>query len=81
MPSNVDLFDKAVDAVNTVLNNEYKYYITDAPIFLLSLQFLVSSNDEVEIKKNTSILLITINEIFGFFVMALKFIGFFHHVE
>ena len=76
-----DLFDKQVDAINLILTNEYNTYITDAPDYLISLQFEVSSNDERMIKTNTEKILIMINEIFDLLMMFLKYIGFFKDVK
>lgn len=76
-----DLFDKQVDAINLILTNEYNSYITDAPDYLLSLQFEVNSNDERMIKTNTEKILIMINEIFDLLMMFLKYIGFFKDIK
>ena len=76
-----DLFDKQVDAINLILTNEYNNYITDAPDYLLSLQFEVNGHEHDEIKTITSKILIMINEIFDLFTMFLNYVGFFKDIK
>jgi hypothetical protein len=78
---NTDLYEKSVDALNLVLMNEYNNYITDAPNFMLALQFIVSSNEEKTINATVKKILLQLTEVFDVFVVFLKYIGFFRDIQ
>ncbi len=76
-----DLHNKDIGAVNISITNEYNDFITDAPDYLLALQFVVTHNESKIIKTNINKILIIVNEIFDLFVLFLKYIGFFKDIE
>ena len=76
-----DLHDKDVSAIQISLTNEYNDFITDAPEFLLSLQFIITPNEGKVIKTYINKILLIVNEIFDLFVLYLKYIGFFRDIQ
>jgi hypothetical protein len=76
-----DLHDKDVSAIQISLANEYNDLITDAPEFLLSLQFIINPNEGKVIKTYINKILLIVNEIFDLFVLYLKYIGFFRDIQ